>query len=86
MLCAFDHTSAPSEALSTWLSFTQIGTWNSTKGAMMSRDILSNRITPSSGETVEGKQLAVVVLEVKEKVLVCEIWEKCYVELNGKAV
>ena len=52
----------------------------------MSGDILSNRITPSSGETVEGKQLAVVVLEVQGEALVCEIWEKCYVELIGKAV
>ena len=52
---------------------------------MMSGDILSNRITPSSGETVEGKQLAVVLLEVKEEALVYEIFEKCYVELKGKA-
>ena len=51
----------------------------------MSGDILSNRITPSSGETVEGKHLAVVLLEVKEEALVYEIFEKCYVELKGKA-
>ena len=51
----------------------------------MSGDILSNRITPSSGETVEEKQLAVVLLEVKEEALVYEIFEKCYVELKGKA-
>lgn len=53
----------------------------------MSGDILSNRITPSSGETVEGKQLTVVLLEVKEEALqVYEIFEKCYVELKGKGV
>lgn len=79
-------TFAHSEALSTFgFPFPQIGTWNSTQGAMMSGDILSNRITPSSGETVEGKQLAVVLLEVKEGALVYEIFEKCYVELKGKA-
>ena len=79
-------TFAHGEALSTWLSLPQIGTWNSTQGAMMSGDILSNRITPSSGETVEGKQLAVVLLEVKEEALVFEIFEKCYVELKGNGV
>ena len=52
----------------------------------MSGDILSNRITPSSGETVEGKQLAVVLLEVKEEALVYKIFEKCCVELKGKGV
>lgn len=78
-------TFAHSEVLSTWLSFPQIGAWNSIQGAMMSGDVLSNRITPSSGETVEGKQLAVVLLEVKEEALVYEIFEKCYVEHKGKA-